>query len=536
VNPPEVGCPPQPGSGIPIRLLLVEDSEDDADLVLRELRRGGFDTSFERVETNEALRTALQREPWSLVISDYSLPTLDAPRTLATIRSCGLDLPVIVVSGTIGEEAAVATLRGGACDFILKDRLARLVPAVQRELREKEGREARRRAEEQKARLEELLRRSQKMEAIGTLAGGIAHDFNNLLSVIISYAAILQRALSPGDENKEDVDEIRKAGERAAELVRQLLAFSRQQMLQPRVVPMNTVVAGIGKMLKRLAGDVEISLLLDPEAGRVLADPSEIERALMNLVANARDAMPLGGTISIETTNARLDVDDARHVEVKPGEYVVVSVTDTGTGMEASTLAHVFEPFFTTKGPGKGTGLGLASVFGMVKQSGGHITVESQVGAGSTFTLYFPRSDRPTDGPGEPEITPAALEGDETILLVEDDDQVRSVTRAILRKHGYVVLEAQNGGEAFLICEKDPGKIDLLLTDLVMPRMSGRELAARLAPMRPDMKVLFVSGWAEGSVMHQGVLDSGVECLPKPVTPLPLLRKVRGILGPSRST
>jgi two-component system cell cycle sensor histidine kinase/response regulator CckA len=390
----------------------------------------------------------------------------------------------------------------------------------------------RRKAEAALRRSEEQLRQSQKMDAIGSLAGGVAHDFNNILSVILSYSTLLIEDLRPGDPTRLDLEEIHKAGIRASALTKQLLSFSRQQMLAPVVLDLNEVISGLEKMLNRLLReDIQLTFLADPRAGKVVADQGQIEQVVMNLVVNARDAMPRGGSVTIETSSVVIDeAYAAQYAGMVAGPYVSLIVSDTGCGMDAATKARIFEPFFTTKGEHKGTGLGLATVYGIVQQSGGHIWVYSEPAKGSAFKVYLPRTERRLESRAPPGERLSSLEGAETILLVEDEEQVRVIVRTILRKHGYHVLEAQNGGEAFLLCEQFGGRIDLLLTDVVMPRMSGSQVAERLVKVRPDLRVLFMSGYAADTIVHHGVLDAGLAFLQKPIMPVDLLRRVRDVL------
>jgi CheY-like chemotaxis protein len=330
---------------------------------------------------------------------------------------------------------------------------------------------------------------------------------------------------------RAEVEEIQRAADRAASLTRQLLAFSRQQVLAPKVIDLNSVVSNMDKLLKRLLGeDVDLFAVLDPKIGTVRADPGQIEQVIMNLAVNARDAMPKGGKLTVETTNVALDELYARdHATVKPGNYVMLSVSDTGIGMDAVTRSHVFEPFFTTKEQGKGTGLGLSTVYGIIKQSGGYIWVYSEVGIGTSFKVYLPRVDATVERTA-PVAQPDRHKGHETILLVEDEDGVRALIRQVLHRNGYTVLQARHGGEALLLCERHQGKIDLLLTDVVLTQMSGTELAERLLKLRPDMRVLYMSGYTDEAIVQHGVLSPGTSFLQKPFTNEALARKVREVI------
>lgn len=392
-------------------------------------------------------------------------------------------------------------------------------------------------AEEALRRSEAQLRQAQKMEAIGRLAGGVAHDFNNMLTVILSYAQIVRDVHDAGPGCRQELDQIIAAAERAAGLTRQLLAFSRQQVMQPTLLDLAAVVRGMEGMMRRLMGeDIVLHTSHAPDLGRVMADPGQIEQVLLNLVVNARDAMPNGGILTLETSNVMLEGPLVMaHATLQPGPYVLLAVSDTGVGMDATTQARIFEPFFTTKAMGKGTGLGLSTCYGIIKQSGGDISVYSEPGRGTTFKIYLPRAsaDEVTASAGvagDPVPVPAAAGPGTTVLLVEDESLVRSAAEQILRSQGYTVLVARDPGEALLLCETQAGPIHLLVTDVVMPGMNGRELAERVARLKPGTAVLYVSGYTDNAIVHHGVLDPGVWFLPKPFTPEALTRKVREVL------
>src|SRR5438128_5542081 len=380
--------------------------------------------------------------------------------------------------------------------------------------------------------LEQQLRQAQKMEAVGRLAGGIAHDFNNILTAITGHADLLLEDLGHHDPRRADVDEIRRSAERAAGLTRQLLAFSRQQVLQPKVVDLNALVLDMDKLLRRLIGeDVELATVLDPTLGRVTADPGQLEQVIVNLAVNARDAMPQGGKLTLETRNIDLDSSyTLEHSLVKPGPYVQLTVSDSGIGMDEETQAHAFEPFFTTKPRGQGTGLGLAMVYGTVKQSGGFIWVYSEPGRGATFKIYLPRVDAPVESAAPPAPVERPPRGSETVLLAEDEPAVRAIARQALERQGYTVLAAPSGADALALAAQHGATIHLLLTDVVMPGMSGRDLADRLTAQRPSIRVLYISGYTDNAIVRHGMLEPGLAYLQKPLRPDALVRKVREAL------
>ncbi|HFE62810.1 MAG TPA: response regulator, partial [Caldithrix sp.] len=380
--------------------------------------------------------------------------------------------------------------------------------------------------------LEDQLRQAQKMEAIGRLAGGVAHDFNNLLTVINGYSELLLRKLEPAAPFHKEITQISKAGERASHLTDQLLAFSRRQVIQPKVLNLNLVVADSVKMLRRLIGeDIDLATVLDPDLGNVKVDPGQMEQIILNLAVNARDAMPQGGKLTIETSN--FEIDDRylkEHVEIQKGWYVMLAVSDTGIGMSKEIQNHIFEPFFTTKEHGKGTGLGLSTVYGIVKQNNGYVWVYSEPGEGTTFKIYLPVIKEAVSVSNEPDISLDALRGEETVLLVEDERNVRRLAKRILSENGYSVLEAEDGFQALQVSRKHKGKIHLLLTDVVMPSMSGKELAEKMEILYRGIKVVCFSGYTDNAIMYHRVLEPGTAFIQKPFTPLHLLKKIREVL------
>jgi len=762
----------------PLKALIVEDSEDDTLLLVHALQRGGYDPIFERVETAAAMTAALKKQAWDIIFSDYSMPRFSGRESLKLLQQSGLDLPFIIISGTIGEDVAVATMKAGANDYLMKNNLIRLGPAIERELHDARVRQQRRQAEydldkrmkelsclysisklaegqdasleeivqaainfippawqypeitcarlilegkelttknfrdttwkqasnlimygerigtlevyyleekpesdegpflkeerslinaivkqlgkiierrqaeealqksekryrtlfenskdaiyintregkfvdanqsfldlfgynssqeiialgfkdlyfnlndrtrfqreiEQKGsvkgyelnlkkkdgekieclvsatlrladdgsilgyqgiirdvtdrkKLEEQFRQAQKMEAIGVLAGGVAHDFNNLLTVIIGNAQLALMKVIKDESLRKGIEETKKAGERAASLTRQLLAFSRKQIIKPEVLDINEVINETKKMLRRMIGeDIEFQTVLGLELWKIYADLGQIDQIIMNLAVNAKDAMPMGGKFTIKTAN--MDLDESyfhKHgiEKKKPGHYVMLTVSDTGIGMDKKTREHIFEPFFTTKKVGKGTGLGLSTVYGIVKQNNGFVWVCSEPEQGSTFKICLPKAKRDVASEKKEQLPVAELGGSETVFIVEDDDNLRKLTRTVLKRKGYKILEAENGKDALRISEAHEGRIDLMITDVVMPKIGGKELAERLQPLYPQMKVIYMSGYTDDAIVQHGVLEPGLNFLEKPFTPEGLTHKVREVL------
>ncbi len=516
----------------PLRVLIADDSEDDAMIILRVLCKAGYGPVGERVWTAAGMQEALQKQPWDVVISDYEMPGFGGFEALALLKNSGQDAPFILVSAVVSEETAVAAMKAGAHDYIMKRKLTRLAPAIERELREARTRAAKKEAEAALRHSEEQLRQAQKLEAVARLAAGVAHDFNNLLTAITGHSDLLLRALDLGDPRRKNAEQIEKCAQMAAALTRQLLTFSRKQAIEPRVLNLHDVLNNIQRMLRRLIGeDIEFHAALEAAPAHIKADPGQLEQVIMNLAVNARDAMPGGGRLCVST--ARVTPDQARLKDVPglvPREYVMLAVADTGTGMTAEVKAHLFEPFFTTKPAGKGTGLGLATCFGIVKQSGGHIQVESELGKGTTFKLYFPSALEPVAPARAANPATPALGGAETVLLVEDEAVVRELAAVTLREKGYNVMEAGNGEEGLRLAQNHNGGIDLVLTDVVMPVVGGMQMAQRLREVRPSAKVLFTSGYSEEVIGPQGVLEPGVAFLQKPFVAATLARRVREVL------
>ncbi|HXT24507.1 MAG TPA: response regulator [Candidatus Eisenbacteria bacterium] len=503
-----------------LRVLFIEDSEDDAALQVRLLRQAGYDVAYTRVQSADELKTALER-PWHIIISDYSMPHFSGTEALKVVREKGVDIPFIFVSGTIGEEAAVAALKVGAQDYLMKLNLGRLIPAVQRELRESDERR-------QRKRLEEQVHQLQRFEAIGRLAGGVAHDFNNVIGAIMGWAEIGANAAYPGGDLQDKFLKIRSQADRASGLTRQLLAFARRQTLQPCNTNLNELAKETLSLLRNVIGErIEIQLQLAQDLSVIWADPGQIEQVLMNLSLNARDAMPDGGRLLVETQNVWVGEDYQRaHPYALPGNYVLLRVLDTGVGMDTETLTHIFEPFFTTKEIGRGTGLGLATVYGIVKQHKGFVDVDSTPGQGTAFRVYLPL------GNGSAEISekPAFFTmrgGSECILIAEDNDDLRDAAQEILQSLGYRVIAAKDGEEAVRIFEQQPEAIDLVFLDVVMPKLNGTDAYLRMVTRKPGLPVLFTTGYASEVSLVPMTTREKAKVLQKPYGSQYLAQKLR---------
>lgn len=510
----------------PLRVLLLEDVPDDAELVTRELRKTFPSLVLRSVDTRAEFVAALSDFDPQLILSDHRLVAFSGMDALHIAVERVPDRPFIFVTGSLDEETAVECIKAGAWDYVLKDRLARLGAAVAGAIELQHTRATLERTREQ-------LLQAQKMDALGRLAGGVAHDFNNLATAILGYCELLAETFEERDPRRDDIGEIRYAAERGAALTQRLLAFSRKQLIEFQPLQINDIVRSTKRLLERLIGEnVRIELKLAPDLGWVMSDRGQVEQVLMNLAVNARDAMPQGGTLLIETAN--VDVDEA-HLESNPdanaGPHVTLALSDTGIGMNEATLSRVFEPFFTTKPRGEGTGLGLATVYGIVRQAGGHIVLKSKPEAGTTFRVYLPRTATPAEPPIEkPLATRDVVGGEERVLLVEDNPSLRRLTRRVLERHGYRVLEASSGFAALANMDESSEPIDLVLTDVILPDISGPEVARRVRSRYPAVPALFISGYTDDDVLRRGLLHDGAPFLQKPFTAEALATRVREVL------
>lgn len=507
-----------------VKILVIDDDSQAAPLIEMALADAKFERELEIAGTVTAGLQRIKDDEHDVFIVDQQLPDGTGLELIRTAKKRGSDKPFILLTGYGSGALDDAALEAGASDYVEKQMVgAQLERAIRYSLRHWQAARALHDREDQ-------LRHAQKMEAIGRLAGGVAHDFNNLLTAVVGYTDLVAERLDPEDPTARDVGEIRKAADRAAALTRQLLAFSRKQFLNPTIMDVNETVAGLRHMLPRVIGDhIQTSMELAPHLGRIRADASQMDQVLVNLVVNARDAMPSGGRLTISTENVTLDDErlDAEGLMLQPGPFVMLAVSDTGTGMDATTRARAFEPFFTTKPKGKGTGLGLATIYGIVDQSGGGIALDTAPGRGTSIRIYLPVTTAVAD-PVLPAVAAALSSGgSETLLLVEDNDAVRELCARGLRRRGYVVHEARNADEAIECAMKPANRLHLLVTDVLMPGLSGPNLAARLLNQNPELRVLYMSGYTDDATPAHGNYWGGVPLLQKPFTPGQLAERVR---------
>lgn len=509
-----------------LKILHLEDDQADIALVQSILVADGIPCVVTPVETQAAFLEKLGQGDIDLILSDFSMPGFDGAHAVKLAREKWPHIPFIFVSGTLGEERAIDMLKNGATDYVLKGSLARLVPAVRRAMQEVKDRENRKQLEAQ-------VIEGQKMEVIGQLAAGVAHDFNNILAVILGHVGFLAEKISPAVELRNHVDEIQHAADRAVGLTRQLLIFSRNGTVEPVVLEFDDAVRDMEKMLSRLISeDIELTIAAGAQGGRIKADSGYIGQVLMNLVVNARDAMPHGGKLAITTSSVSLDAAFAHaHPGAGPGEYVMLQVSDTGTGMTDEVKARLFEAFFTTKPKGVGTGLGLSTCRSIIRQSGGHVEVYSELGQGTTFKIYFPRVDL---APKIRDVTKSPwpqCRSTETLLVVEDDVFVRRLAQTVLEAKGYRVLCACNGQDGLRVARENKGMpISLVISDLIMPVMGGKVMVEWLKTTNPAIKVIFTSGYTDEVIKRNGAFEIGTDFLPKPYTPKTLAGKVREML------
>ncbi len=525
---------------VPVRALVIDDSDDDALLIVSHLRRGGITLAYERVETIQELAESLAARPPDIVLCDYNLPGFSAQDALRMLQDSGLDASFILVSGAVGEETAAAIMKAGAHDFILKDRLSRLVPAVERELRDAQARrqqhgaeaalrDSEERFDRERERMDRELRQADRLDSLGRLAGGIAHDFNNVLAVIMAYAGELTSSLPDGHSAKPDALKIVQAAEHAAALTRQLLIFSRLAPSQQETLNLASVITDIEQLLRRTIGeDIEFLTLIQPDLYPVTIDRTKLEQVIMNLVMNSRGAMPHGGRLCIEAAN----IDQGGGAPSGSGgerKLVSLTVTDTGSGMTPEVAQHAFEPFFTTKGPGQGTGLGLSTVYGVVKEAGGDIRLQSQPGSSTTITVRLPAADQEIN---RAQVTrPAAAGGlGRVILVVEDEDAVREVVTRILTRARYQVMPAASAKDALEIITNSAVRIDAMLTDVVMPGMPGPQLADRMRDARPQVPVVLMSGYTAGALPGGRAVPGDLPLVHKPFNAETLLQQLQDAL------